>query len=249
MTYGFSEVQFYAVLMARLEWPGNCFEVERFAILGRSWCPNPVCFAGSVTGRSQARLRLFGRSRGFSLLEMVVSLAVLLILSAIAVPTLMRAYRSYLLSDATSRVAGIMKFTRFEAIRKNTVIGFQVQQSGNNWIVWTDTNANGVPDSSEVQVVLTGTVTFLSSGVPGNGQIATALGGAAPALSVVSGSNQNISFDGRGAVKFSGSQAVYVFYLGNANIPDMGARAVVLLPSGIVQTWTVKDSSTWARLS
>jgi Tfp pilus assembly protein FimT len=180
---------------------------------------------------------------------MVVSVAILLILSAIAIPTLMRAYRSYLLSDATSRVAGIMKFTRFEAIRKNTPIGFQVKQSGTNWILWTDSNGNAVADQTEVQVVLTGTVTFLSSGVPSNAPIATALGGAAPALSVVSGSNQAISFDGRGAVKFPGSQAVYVFYLGNTSVPDMGARAVVLLPSGIVQTWTVGASSTWMRLS
>jgi prepilin-type N-terminal cleavage/methylation domain-containing protein len=190
-------------------------------------------------------------NRGFSLTELVVSLAVLIILSAIAIPTLMRSYRTYQLSDAAARVAGIMKLTRFEAIRKNTQISCQVKQSGANWILWVDSNKNGTADAGEVQVVVTGSVTLLpSSSVPSPASIVAALGSASPGLTTLSGTTTPVTYDGRGAVVFAPNPpAVYVYYLGNTAIPDMGARAVVLLPSGIVQVWTASSGSTWQRVS
>jgi prepilin-type N-terminal cleavage/methylation domain-containing protein len=190
-------------------------------------------------------------NRGFSLTELVVSLAVLLILSAIAIPTLMRSYHTYQLSDAAARVAGIMKLTRFEAIRKNTQISCQVKQAGANWILWLDSNKNGAADAGEVQVVVTGSVTLLPSGsVPSPASIVAALGSASPGLTTLSGSNTFVTYDRRGAVSFGvNPPAVYVFYLGNTAIPDMGARAVVLLPSGIVQVWTADTATTWQRVS
>ena len=199
---------------------------------------------------TQALSKTFARrpAAGFSLVELTASIAILLILSAIAVPTLMRSYRSYLLGDATSRVAGMAKLTRFEAIRRNTQISFQVQQAGSNWNIWMDTNGNGTADRGETAVVLTNQMAMLGSGsVPSSAPISTANGGAT--LTVKSGSNAAITYDGRGAVFFGGgASAVYVFYLGIAGVPDLGARAVVLLPSGIVQVWTSSPGS-WTRLS
>ncbi len=190
------------------------------------------------------------KNQGFSLVELVVSLAVLLILTAVAVPTLMRAYHAYQLSDSSNRVSGIMKLTRFEAIRKNTTIACKVQKSGSNWILWIDSNGNNVPDAGETQVVVTGTVTLLAtSPVPATSMV-TALGSKSPGLTTLSGGNASVTYDGRGAVFFGANPpAVYVFYLGNTAISDMGERAVVLLPSGIVQVWTADTASTWQRIS
>lgn len=187
-------------------------------------------------------------SRGFSMLELVASLAIVMILSAVAVPSLLRAYRAYLLSDAATRFAGMVKLTRFEAIRKNTQIGFKVRQSGANWNIWLDSNGNGTVDRGEAEVVLTGLINLLPSGsVPGSGAISAANGSAT--LSVLSGSNASVTYDQRGSVFFGGNPpAVYVFYLGNTSIPNLGARAVVLLPSGIVQVWT-SASGAWRQLS
>ncbi len=60
------------------------------------------------------------RSRigGFSMVELGVSLAVLLILTAIAIPSLMRSFRTYQLNDAAARLSDMLKFTRFEAVRR-----------------------------------------------------------------------------------------------------------------------------------
>ena len=188
-------------------------------------------------------------SHGFSMLELAASLAIVMILSAVAIPSLLRSYRAYVLSDAASRVAGIMKFARFEAIRRNTNVSCRVQQSGATWIAWTDSDNNGSPGRGEVQVVLTGMVGIIpSSSLPSSAPIVAALGSASPGLTVQSGSNTFVTYDGRGAVDFGGSSpAVYVYYVGNTTISNF-ARAVVVLPSGLVQVWS-SASGTWQRVS
>ena len=176
-----------------------------------------------------------------------MSIVILMILSAIAIPTLTRAYRSYLLSDATSRFAGIVKLTRFEAIRRNTQITLRVKQNGATWTAWTDTNNNGIPDATENQALLNQMVSILPAGsVPSPAPIAAAIGSAP---TVLSGSSSSVAYDARGAVNFGGGPAaVYAYYLGNSAIADFGARAVVLLPSGAVQVWS-SVSGAWKQLS
>jgi Tfp pilus assembly protein FimT len=189
-------------------------------------------------------------SHGFSMLELAASLAIVMILSAVAVPSLLRSYRAYVLSDAASRLAGIVKLTRFEAIRKNTQIRLRAQQGAANWTVWTDSNNNSLADSGENQVVLNSMIRVLPAGsVPSPTPITSAIGSAISTFTVQSGSSTVITYDGRGAVDFGGgSPAVYVYYLGNTGIPNFGARAIVLLPSGVVQVWT-SASGNWTRLS
>src|SRR5207244_8375302 len=61
---------------------------------------------------------------GFSMIELVVSLSVMLILTALAVPSLMRSLRTYQLNSAAARVSDMMKYTRFEAVRQNKKMSF-----------------------------------------------------------------------------------------------------------------------------
>ena len=63
------------------------------------------------------------------MVELAVSMTVLLILSAIAIPELIRSLRTYQLNDAATRVADMLKFTRFEAVRRNKQINFLMQAS------------------------------------------------------------------------------------------------------------------------
>ena len=87
--------------------------------------------------------RVLGRrcARGFSLVELLLSVLILFVLVAISLPTLMSAYRSYQLNDAATRFSGTLKTTRFSAIRKNTPITCRVQQSGSTWTIWADLDA------------------------------------------------------------------------------------------------------------
>src|SRR5467141_1406752 len=118
------------------------------------------------------------RSRGFSMVELAVSLTVMLILTAIAIPSLLRSFRTYQLNDAAARLSDQLKFTRFEAVRRNTPVSFLMRLSGSDWTVGTDSNKNGTLDSTEKQVMIAGFVTLLPSGAPPSStSITSTLGG------------------------------------------------------------------------
>jgi prepilin-type N-terminal cleavage/methylation domain-containing protein len=190
---------------------------------------------------SGSRRRL---NAGFSLVELSVSLAIVLILSAIAMPSLTRSYRTYQLNDAATRLAAMLKFTRFEAIRRNTTVTCQMQQINGIWTVWADTNNNTTPDPTEQQMVFIDTTVLLPPGAPPPPFPITAANGGG-ALTPLSGANNSVSFTSRGAVSPFGS---YVLYIGSPTNPEFGFRAVVLLPSGITQVWTAPNGANWQRV-
>jgi type II secretory pathway pseudopilin PulG len=192
------------------------------------------------------------RSRigGFSMVELAISMTVLLILTAIAIPSLMRSFRTYQLNDAASRLSDMLKFTRFEAVRRNTQVSFLMQTSGTGWVIGVDSNGNAAIDLREKQEVIAGFATLLSSGVaPSPSAITAALGGAA--LTTLSGSTGSVTFDARGAIRVGGnvSSNVDVFYIGSLSDPEFGFRAVILLPSGSTQIWTATSGGTWQQIS
>src|SRR5260221_6662239 len=120
-------------------------------------------------------------SRGFSLVEVVIALAVILILSAVALPAFVNAYRMYQLTDAATQFAGLLKFPRFEAIRLNTSVSCQIQQTAsvppvtNIWADSLPTPQDGVQDPSEKQLVFSGTVNLVpASAVPNAAGLAAA---------------------------------------------------------------------------
>ena len=204
--------------------------------------PNEETTLGRSATLSDTQRR---RSRGFSMVELAVSLTVALILTAVAIPSIMRSFRTYQLNDAAARLSDELKFTRFEAVRRNTQINCQIKQFGADWIVWTDSIGNGTVDPTEKQILITGFVTLLPSGAPPSSAAITSKLGASSTLTTLSGANNTVTFDARGAVL---SLTADVFYLGSASNPEFGYRAVVLLPSGAVQIWTAPAGGTWQRL-
>jgi prepilin-type N-terminal cleavage/methylation domain-containing protein len=192
-------------------------------------------------------------SRGFSLIEVVIAMAVILILSAIALPAFLNAYRMYQLTDAATQFAGLLKFTRFEAIRLNTNVICQIQQTAsvppvtNMWADSLPTPPDGVEDPGEKQLQFSGTVNLVpAAAVPNTAGLAAAVGVAA--LATVPLANGPVTFDRRGAVNPAAPQ-VYAFYLSNLNDTSVGARAVILLPSGSVQIWKADSLGNWQSIS
>jgi type IV fimbrial biogenesis protein FimT len=195
---------------------------------------------------------------GFSLVELVLSLAVLLVITTLAIPVVVRSLQTYQLNSTASQLAGMLKFAKFDAIRQNTHVNFQILQNGTNWIVWVDSNGDGAPNGAEPQMVIpiAGNDTLLpASSVPSPSPIGATLGAGGTALpwTVQSGSNASIMFDQRGVVVSGAGGAVvstvYAFYLGNPNDANAGYRAVITLPSGAVQVWTSSSAGNWQRIS
>jgi prepilin-type N-terminal cleavage/methylation domain-containing protein len=191
-------------------------------------------------------------SRGFSLVEVVIALAVILLLSAMALPAFVNAYRTYQLTDAATQFAGLLKFTRFEAIRLNTNVNCQIQQTAsvppvtNTWADSIPTPPDGIEDPGEKQLLFSGTVNLVpAAAVPNAAGLPAAVG--VPALATVPLANGFVTFDRRGAVNPAAPQ-VYAFYLSNLNDTSIGARAVILLPSGSIQIWKADSAGNWIPL-
>jgi len=191
------------------------------------------------------------RMRGFSVLELMVVVTVIMVVSAVALPSFMRAYRTYQLDDAANQVAGVLKFTRYEAIRLNVTAAAPlaartlVTAAGTN--VYTDSNNDGALQITENQILFSRNVTLVAAGTPPGG-LAAAVGVAA--LTNIPVTTGVIAFDQRGAVV---PAAVNVLYIGNTSLPNLGNRAVVVLPSGSIQTWTTDVSAdivgNWRQLN
>lgn len=185
---------------------------------------------------------------GFSLVELVLSLAVLLIITTLAIPVVVRSLQSYQLNASAAQLAGMLKFAKFEAIRQNTPVSCQVQQQGSSWLIWVDSNGDVTPSGGEPQMYISGTFTLLpAASVPDPAPIKTALGGGSGLpWNIVSGANGSVTYDQRGVID---NLTVYVLYIGSTTSPDYGYRAIVTLPSGAVQVWAASSTGNWWRVS
>ncbi len=185
------------------------------------------------------------REYGFSLTELVVTLAVAMILMAIGLPAFLRAYNSYLLTNSASQMADILRLSRYEAIRLNKQVNCQIQPySGDatRTIVWAGNGPQGTGD----KMILLGSSGNLvdASTVPQTATLLSqAVSGTVPATP--SPTNGVITFDARGAVT---PPNVNAFYLSSSLAPDAGYRAVLLMPAGSIQIWTADPSGSWQQV-
>jgi Tfp pilus assembly protein FimT len=194
------------------------------------------------------------RATGFSMIELLVVVAIVMVIAGLAIPQITLTLRTYQVTSAASQIADAIKFARFEAIRRNNQMSFLAWWSGVRWSVGTDTNGDTILQPSERQYDVTGNVTLLTAaGVPTSGNLPGALN--VPAVTVLSGSTsaKAIFFDPRGAVNFAasagGAATVYVLYVGPTSLSTQDYRAVVVMPSGITQVWAGNAGSAWHQIS
>jgi type II secretory pathway pseudopilin PulG len=181
---------------------------------------------------------------GFSMIELVVSISVMLILTALAVPSLMLSLRTYQLNSAAASVSDVMKYTRFEAVRQNKNMSLLLAPSATGSIVWTGLPTDTAPSATEKQLPIAGFASLVTAGFPAGPNIA-----GSGALHVLSGAVCTpacFAFDARGAV--SPLQG-YVLYIGGINDPDTSYRAIVLLPSGSTQVWSAPAGGPWHQVN
>ena len=189
--------------------------------------------------------KLISRSRaaGFSLIELLIVVAIAFVIAAVGIPQAMGGYRTYQLNNAATKVAGIVKFTRLEAIRQNkpvTCTGKAAPSGGT--LVWTDENGDNKAEPTENQILLgPNGDTVVAAGVPNTAAIAANLG--APALTDAT-TGAGITFDQRGAVNPIG--VFYIICLQNTVVPN-GYRAVIVTPSGAIQIWSADNAGNWIQ--
>src|SRR6267378_4244844 len=128
------------------------------------------------------------RTRGLTLIELIMVLFVIVLTSAVSMPSFIRAYQHYQVDDAATRMANVIKFTRYEAIRRNTPVSFGIGvTAAATTVAWTDSNGNGATigmaganpatDAVERQVAFSPNVTLFAAGnVPNTAGLILAAG-------------------------------------------------------------------------
>jgi prepilin-type N-terminal cleavage/methylation domain-containing protein len=190
------------------------------------------------------------RQAGFSLIEMVVALAVAVILLAVSLPIFLRAYHSYQLSSAARQLADILRLTRYEAIRLNKPVNCVIQPfSGDASMMsasMTDSSGNPLTGIGAATVLFGISGNLINpSGVPSvPAMLAASNIGSMPTQSWPT--MASLTFDARGAV--NPPTNVNVFYLASSVAPDAGYRAVLLMPAGSIQIWSGDATGDWEEL-
>lgn len=204
---------------------------------------------GNMESTMNPKLTSRSRTAGFSLIELLIVIAIAFIIAAVGIPQALTAYRTYKLNNAATEVAGILKFTRLEAIRQNKPVTCRGQAAAGGTRIWTDEPAPGSPngnlaaDPTEKQILLgPGGDTVAVGGVPNLAAIAGNLNVAAFTDATA---GNGIQFDQRGAVSPVG--VFYIICIQSTVAPTAGYRAVIVMPSGAVQTWSADNAGNWTQ--
>ncbi len=181
---------------------------------------------------------------GFSLTELLVALGVALILMALGLPSFIRAYHSYLLTNAASQMADILRLSRYDAIRLNTQLKCQVGPYTGDPTMTAVWAGNGTQDTADKKILLGPSGNLAAGGIPGTStMLSQAVSGVTPIAP--SPTSSAITFDARGAVT---PPNVIVFYLSSNIAPEAGYRAILLMPAGSIQIWTADATGYWQQV-
>ncbi len=91
--------------------------------------------------------------RGFSLVELLIVMAVIMVLAAIALPNLDKAILRYRIVSSARNTASLVLTARREAARKGRRIGIKWEYLFSEWVaLYIDANGNNVYDAGEAKV-------------------------------------------------------------------------------------------------
>ena len=195
------------------------------------------------------RLTFLRSSRGFSLVEVVVALAVALVLVAISIPSVLGTYNQYRLGVQATLIANELDQLRMVAVRKNTTITLLSTTTSTtppNTVIFVDANKSGALDINDPQVFLPADMQISNSGTPPAGMPDSSSMGSnyTSAVKLPSG---GISFTSNGTI--SGGAGPYFIVIGYTASTQYGFRAITVTPMGEIKVWTASSGGSWTAAS
>lgn len=106
------------------------------------------------------------RQAGFSLMELMVVMLIIMIVSAVAVPTLMSTVADVRLRSSASTLQGQIQQLRMRAVRDNKPYKAKLTTVGSVVTMYLDLDADDTFDATEPAVSIARDVTVASSGSP-----------------------------------------------------------------------------------
>jgi prepilin-type N-terminal cleavage/methylation domain-containing protein len=187
------------------------------------------------------RYKCLSEIAGYSLVEMMMTLAIGLILVSVALPTMIGAIQGYRLNSVSQQTANLIDLARYTAIRRNMVVRLlQAPPQNGNTVLYVDLNGNTTLDGNEPMVM-----------IPSDMQISNGQTGTPDATSMHIGSTidftTQIGFDSRGVVNYPHGVGPGAYFLAIAYTKQLqyGVRAVTVTPMGQTKAWKALSGSTW----
>jgi type IV fimbrial biogenesis protein FimT len=189
---------------------------------------------------------------GFSLIEMVIALAMILILGAIFTPSVSNAISMIKLRYSASGLSGLIQKARIEAARKNTFYSIeQTTMSAGMVAYYIDLDKNNTLTAGDPLVELGDQVNVhfgTGSGAPGETAFATSLNFTLDSSGVLP------KFNARGLPCLpSGGTCPqtlgqgFIYFLSRNSALGTTWASVVVTPSGRVQVWSYGGAN-WAQI-
>jgi len=186
--------------------------------------------------------RFLESKKGFTLIEIIITMAIIGIVSAIAIPNFSKWKEKHEIDGQAQKVYFDLMLARTTAVKSNNNVQVTFNLVANTYKIHEDSNDNGVEDGGEnlKNAVLENNVQFAYnvgiSDTDGNTVTsAVSFGGA-----------QVVVFDSRGQASSSGS--VLLLHLNDIGISDGRARLIsVLQATGGVDYWkySAADNPPW----
>jgi len=183
------------------------------------------------------------RHKGFSLFEMMVTVAVGLVLASVALPFVVATVQRYRLNSVAQQTASLIDLARYSAIRLNKVISLQKTAQNGNTVLYVDMNGNSALDTSDPMIVFPSDMQIANSDSLTPGSSSMGLG---TTISFAS----SISFDFRGVLSFPPgvTPGAYFLAIGYTSQAQYGTRAVTVTPMGQTKAWIAPPSGTWSGM-
>jgi len=199
------------------------------------------------------------RGRGFSLVELLIVVAMIMILAAISVPRLLNSISDINLRYAATNISGLLQSARMSAVRKNTFYtvqpttlstggtGYYVHVQGGTYVAGDPV----LPLGSQISAYI-----GLGSGAPNESTFAS--GTSSSGLSFAPNSASDApSFNARGlpciGVPATGAcplvpgQGFVIFLSKSSAIGNVSWASVAVTPSGHIQIWTSDSAGNWIQ--
>ena len=193
--------------------------------------------------------------RGFSLLELLIVISIVMIIAAMATPSVLNTVRRYQLESAARNVASVLMRARYESIRLNRRVNtiYGAPAGSNPAMFGVDEDGpppvypDGILEASEPQIAISTSVQMGGVGQPAftsMGVNYTALT-QPPAFQIAFGSVGTVIYQPTAGAgnPWIESNTIYVILLQH-NITQQWA-AVTITPAGRVRVW-IWNGSAWA---
>jgi Tfp pilus assembly protein FimT len=199
------------------------------------------------------------RGRGFSLIELIIVVVMIMILAAISVPRLLNTVSDINLRYAATNISGLLQAARMQGVRKNTFYTVQpttLSTGGSGYYAHIQGGSYAVGDpllplGSQITAYI-----GLGSGAPNESTFAS--GTSSSGLSFAPNAGPDApSFNARGlpciGVPATGAcplvpgQGFVMFLSKSSAMGNVSWASIAITPSGHMQIWTSDSTGNWVQ--